>query len=143
MQAKLSEVLKEKGSTVYTISAETVVQDAVERMNELKIGALVITVDDRPEGIFTERDVLVRIVAAGKDARDTLVGEVMTSPVVVVESTNTVEDAMLIITERRCRHLPVMADGRMAGMVSIGDLTRWTVRHQNRRIKDLLGYLTS
>ena len=90
---------------------------------------------------FTERDVLVRVVAAGLDPQGTPVGEVMTRSPVAVRSGQTVGDAMRIITERRCRHLPVIDDNRLHGLISIGDLTSWLVRDQERTIADLHDYM--
>jgi CBS domain-containing protein len=95
----------------------------------------------RPVGIFTERDVLVRVVAAGLDPKVTPVGEVMTRSLVAVHSETTVGEAMRIITEKRCRHLPVVDDTRLRGLISIGDLTSWLVRDHERTIADLHDYI--
>ena len=142
MNDPIARVLDHKGSKVETVPAETTVLTAVKRMNECKIGALLVTVGGRPVGIFTERDVLVRVVAAGLDPKTTPVNEVMTRNPVIVRSDVTVNDAMMVITERRCRHLPVIDDSDLRGLISIGDLTSWLVRHQQRTIEDLHDYMT-
>lgn len=141
MNDPISKVLEHKGSGVETVSPETMVLVAVQRMNERKIGALLVTDRDRPIGIFTERDVLVRVVAAGLDPKTTPVNEVMTRNPVVVRSEVTVNEAMYVITQRRCRHLPVIDAGELRGLISIGDLTSWVVRHQQRTIEDLHDYM--
>jgi len=142
MNDPIARVLDHKGSDVETVPAETTVLTAVKRMNERKIGALLITVGGRPVGIFTERDVLVRVVAAGLDPKTTPVNEVMTRNPVVVRSEVTVNEAMMVITQRRCRHLPVIDDTGLRGLISIGDLMSWLVRHQQRTIEDLHDYMT-
>jgi CBS domain-containing protein len=142
MNDPIASVLEHKGSDVVTVSPETLVVAAVQQMNERKIGALLVVERGRPVGIFTERDVLVRVIAAGLDPRTTPVGEVMTRNPVAICSDATVAQAMVVITERRCRHLPVVDDGtRLRGLISIGDLTSWVVRDQQRMIDDLHDYM--
>jgi CBS domain-containing protein len=142
-QQLVGAVLADKGSQVHTIAPGATVADAVARMNELRIGALLVIDNGRPVGIFTERDVLVRVVAERRDPASTGVVEVMTRRLVSIAPTTTVEDAMVIVTESRCRHLPVIDAGTLCGLVSIGDLTRWVVRDQQHRIADLVGYITN
>jgi CBS domain-containing protein len=141
MNDPIAKVLEGKGSSVETVSPQTMVLVAVHRMNERKIGALLVTERDRPIGIFTERDVLVRVVAAGLDPTTTPVSEVMTRNPVVVRPECSVGEAMMVITERRCRHLPVMDERGLLGLISIGDLTSWVVRNQQRTIEDLHDYM--
>jgi CBS domain-containing protein len=93
-------------------------------------------------GIFTERDVLNRVVAAGRDPGATRVVEVMTAEVVTVGSGTRVDEAMAVITERRIRHLPVVDDGELKGLVSSGDLTRSVSRNQEGHIQDLMNFIT-
>jgi CBS domain-containing protein len=142
MNDPIARLLESKGGRVETVSPDTTVLAAVRRMNERKIGALLVTESDRPVGIFTERDVLVRVVAAGLAPDTTPVAEVMTRNPVVVRSEVTVNEAMLVSTGRRCRHLPVIDDGGLRGLISIGDLTSWVVRHQQRTIDDLHDYMS-
>jgi CBS domain-containing protein len=141
MNDPIANVLEAKGDEVVTVSPETTVLRAVQVMNDRRIGALLVVDHDRPIGIFTERDVLVRVVVAGLDPWATPVGEVMTRNPVVVRSDVTVAQAMMVITEKRCRHLPVIDGARLRGLISIGDLTGWVVRHQQRTIDDLHDYM--
>ena len=141
MNDPIARVLGHKGNDVVTVPPETAVLVAVLLMNDRKIGALLVTERQRPVGIFTERDVLVRVIAAGLDPRTTPVGEVMTRNPVTVRSDITVGQAMLLITERRCRHLPVIDGAELRGLISIGDLTSWIVRDQQRTIDDLHDYV--
>ena len=143
----ISSVLDHKGRQVETVSPDTSVLAAVERMNEHRIGALLI-VDTyrpgkpyRPIGIFTERDVLTRVIARGLDPRTTSVSDVMTHELIVVTPKTTVGEAMAIVTEHRCRHLPVVDDSGLCGLISAGDLTSWMVHDQERTIHDLHGYI--
>jgi len=94
--------------------------------------------DERIVGIFTERDVLVRVIAGERDPSTTAVEEVMTPDPLCIGPDALVEDVIVLITENHCRHLPVVDDGRMIGLISIGDLMRWVVRNQDRRIDAML-----
>jgi CBS domain-containing protein len=147
MSDRISRVLKHKGAHVETVPPETTVLAAVERMNEQRIGALLIAdryrpgQPYRPIGIVTERDILVRVIACRLDPETTSVGEVMTSDPVTIHADATVAEAMTLITERRCRHLPVVDDSGLCGLISIGDLTSWVVRDQELTIHDLHGYI--
>lgn len=135
-------ILDHKGTAVETTTASTSVAEAVRAMNRARIGCLVVVDGDRPLGIFTERDVLTRVVDGGLDPEATPVAEVMTRDLVAIRPETTVHQAMAVMTERRCRHLPVVDGGRLAGMVSIGDVTRWNVRDQRHTIEDLVSYIT-
>jgi len=97
---------------------------------------------ETPLGIFTERDVLCRVVAEGRDPTKTRVVDVMTQEVVAVRSTTSVEEAMAVFTEKRFRHLPVVDDGELKGLVSSGDLTRRMSRSQEGHIQDLMNFIT-
>ncbi|MCG6964178.1 MAG: CBS domain-containing protein [Acidobacteria bacterium] len=142
MEHLLKAILDFKGSAVHTIAPETTVLDAVGRMNEKGVGALLVTDGDQPVGMFTERDVLRRVVDVRRDPSSTKVAEVMSRELVVVHPEVTVEEAMAIMTERRCRHLPVIEGDDIVGMVSIGDLSRWMSRRQANHINDLMSYIT-
>ena len=138
----LSAILNEKGTAVHAVEPSASVLDAVKKMNEERIGALLVIEGSKPVGIFTERDVLTRVVDKSRDPGGTRVEEVMSTEVVAVSPKTTVDEAMAVITERRCRHLPVLDDGRLEGMVSIGDLTRWVTRKQRYEIQDLVNFIT-
>ena len=144
---KVASVLALKGRHVEVVSADATVLEAVARMNERRIGSVLVATTYRPGemygpvGIFTERDVLVRVVARALDPATTCVRDVMTPEPVTIRSETTVAEAMRIITDRRCRHLPVVDDTGLCGLISIGDLTKWLVRDQQQTIDDLNGYL--
>ncbi len=126
MDSFIDSVLEEKGSRVVTAAASATVRRAVRSMIEEGVGSLVV-VDRRGVliGIFTERDVLRRVVDIGRDPETTEVASVMRRDLVVVEPSTTVGEAMALMTEHRTRHLPVLDGGELVGLVSIGDLTRW------------------
>lgn len=142
MEIPVKKILDEKGGTVERASPTETVCDAVTRMNERNIGALLVMNGERVAGIFTERDVLTRVVGRRADPAKTPVGEVMTRNVISIGPATTVQQAMMVVTKHRCRHLPVIEDGRLLGMVSSGDLMRWTVRDQQSTIDDLTDYVS-
>jgi CBS domain-containing protein len=137
----VSNVLAEKGRQVYTVRRGASVAEAVREMNEKGVGALLVLEDERPVGIFTERDVLRRIVDADKDPAFTRVGEVMTRRLVTITPETHVEEAMELMTQRRFRHLPVMDADDLVGMLSIGDLMRWITLHQEDEIRVMTAYI--
>lgn len=141
-ETNLSAVLAEKGSQVHCIAPDATVAAAVRLMNEKKIGALLVLHDSRLVGMFTERDVLTRVVGTHRNADETRIREVMTTKLLVVEPSTTVGEAMRIVTEKRFRHLPVMEGGQLKGMISSGDLTRWLVREDESYIESLLHYIS-
>ena len=141
MEGFVSYLLKEKGRQVYTISAGASVRVAVREMNEKGVGAVIVLRHDEPVGIFTERDVLRRVVDAGRDPDTTRVADVMTADLIVVEPSTRVEQAMAIMTQHRCRHLPVVEEGRLVGLISIGDVTRWASRNQEAVIRSYKEYV--
>jgi len=141
VNGKIEEVLAHKGHTIETTHARATVLAAVERMNSLKIGALLVTDGDRPLGIITERDIMTRVIAQRIAPETALVGEVMTRRLVTICPEATIADAMMVMTDRRCRHLPVVEGDRVFGLLSIGDLMSWLVRDQQRTIEDLQDFI--
>lgn len=142
MQDTLETVLAGKGSAIHYVVPEATVLDAIQKMNAERIGAVLVCVSGELVGIFTERDVLCRVIAEGRDPATTKVVEVMTSELVTVRSSTRVEEAMAVITDRRFRHLPVIDDGELKGIVSSGDLTRRVSRNQQGHIQDLMNFIT-
>jgi CBS domain-containing protein len=140
---QIGELLDEKGRDVIGIASDATVFDAVKLMVERNVGALLVTDDDEITGIFTERDYLRRIAVEGRRSRDTLVRDVMSAPVVAITSETSVEESMALMSERRIRHLPVVDDGGVAGMISIGDLVRHQSRQQTFQIQYLTDYITA
>lgn len=138
----VNELLHSKQSSLYTIDACDTVLEATQLMNERSIGAIIVTNANRLIGIFTERDVLRRVVAAERSPALTRVAEVMTAEVLLCSADTTVEEAREIMMSRRIRHLPIVDDeGTPIGMVSIGDLNAHQVREQQMEIGHLHEYL--
>jgi CBS domain-containing protein len=141
MNESVAKVLEDKSERVETVTAQTSVGEAIAKMNARRIGSVVVMDGDRLVGIFTERDVLTRVVPQQLDPRRTEVGEVMSPQPTTISPGRTIQDAMVIMNDSHHRHLPVVQGGKLIGMVSIGDLTRWVVRDQQRTIDDLTDYV--
>jgi len=143
MNTPIGKVLKSKGSEVYTVTPNTTVAEAVEEMNRQEVGAMIVV--DRAEviGIFTERDVLTRVVALDRNPKTTRVAEVMTPHPVTIQSSNTVEEAMCHQTGRHFRHLPVMDGNRVIGMISCRDMLQWMAETSTERAEKLEEYIES
>jgi CBS domain-containing protein len=140
----VAKVLEGKGSEVLTIDAEATVFEAIKRMVDANVGALLVTDGGRVVGIVTERDYLRRVTLEGRTEEETLVREIMTSPPVYVTPETSVEECMAVMTERRIRHLPVFAEGRdLVGVVSIGDLVKFKSAEQDFQIRFLTEYIES
>ena len=140
--ATVSDVLKKKGTQVFSIGADAGVFDAALLMNEHRIGGLVVLRNAKVIGIVTERDVLRKVVALRKDPAAIEVREVMTKDVYVCQKDATIEEAKALFMQRRIRHLPVVGDkGRLEGMISIGDINGWKLNGQEQTIHYLKEYL--
>jgi CBS domain-containing protein len=137
----VTKLLDQKSEAMEVVKPQTSIMEAIRRMNERQIGSVLVMEGSRMLGIFTERDVLTRVVPQRLDPTKTPVAEVMTRTPVTIKPTTTVQEAMMVVTDTRRRHLPVVDDGKVLGMVSIGDLTRWVVRDQQRTIDDLFDYV--
>ena len=120
----LGSLLYEENPMIHSVAPDICVTDCVNRMNELRIGAMLVMDNDQLLGIFTERDAITRVLGAGLDPMQTPVSSVMTSDPVCVSTSTSLEEAMSIVSSRRIRHLPVVEDDKVLGMVSSGDLTR-------------------
>ena len=127
----IANILKDKGDTVETVGTDRTVADAVALLAERRIGAVPVVEGDRVVGVFSERDVVYCVQHAGAGGLSRSVGEVMTTPAVTVTPADSVIAALALMTRRRIRHLPVMNDDRLVGIVSIGDL----VKHRIERIE--------
>ena len=138
----VSDLLRVKGNDVHTIESRASVLDAVRRMVDRNVGSLLVLEGDEIAGIITERDYLREIVLKGRTSRETPVGAIMTKKVIVVRPEDTVEGCMAIMTEKRIRHLPVLRDGVVDGMISIGDLVRQLSQDQKAEIRYLTDYIT-
>jgi CBS domain-containing protein len=140
--ATVNDVLKQKGSQVFSIGPDASVLDAALLMNEHRIGGLVVLKSAKIAGIITERDVLRRVVAQRADPADVTVKGVMTNDVYVCKKDATTEEARAIFNNQRIRHLPVVdGQGRLEGMISIGDINGWKLSGQEQTIHYLKEYL--
>jgi CBS domain-containing protein len=139
--ATINEVLKEKGGGVIGVEPSATVYQAIEQMVESNCGSLLVMHDGDIAGIFTERDYLRKVALQGRTSHDTAVQEVMTSPVVVCVAGTEIDEALAMMTDRRIRHLPVVDDGKVVGVVSIGDLVKFKTKEQEFRIGYLEDYI--
>jgi CBS domain-containing protein len=139
--ATLRDILARKGGEVIAVRPSDTVLHAATLMNERGIGGLLVLNDGEPVGIFTERDVLRRIVARGLDPASTLVGDAMSAPVTIARPELTTEECAALMTERRLRHLPVREGDRLTGVVTIGDILAFQVSEQQTTIAQMTSYL--
>ena len=137
----VSEILSEKSGAVIQIDGGATVFEAVKAMVEANVGALLVTDGAEVVGIFTERDYLRRIAVEGRRSRDTMVREVMSAPVICVTPETGVDESMALMSDRRIRHAPVVENGALVGMISIGDLVKFTSKRQTFQIQYLTDYI--
>ena len=142
MNTSVDYLLSQKEHAIYTVGLSATVADAVKEMNQRKIGFVMVLSSSKLVGVFSERDVLVRVVAAGLDPESTPVSEVMSKKVRTIAPGDTAEKALQIMTEKRCRHLPVMRDKQLIGLLSIGDVSRWIALTHQLEAEHLRSYVT-
>jgi CBS domain-containing protein len=138
----ISEILSQKGSTVWSISPDATVFDAVLMMAEKNIGALPVMENNKLVGIISERDYTRKVVVKGKASKTTTVKEILSSHVIHVSPSHTVEECLRLMTDHHFRHLPVLDGDKVAGIVSIGDLVNWIISAQHTTISQLQTYIT-
>ncbi|HTS54755.1 MAG TPA: CBS domain-containing protein [Burkholderiales bacterium] len=139
----INEILQHKSHSVLSISPEASVLDALKLMAEKEVGALVVLDGERLAGIFSERDYARKVILHGKSSKDTPVREIMTQKVVCVRLDQSVEDCMALMTDKRIRHLPVLQDSRVIGVISIGDVVKEVISEQQFVIEQLEHYIHS
>jgi CBS domain-containing protein len=137
----VSSLLHHKGSAVWHVAPEAMVFDAIKLMAEKNIGALPVISRGMLVGIFTERDYTRKIALMGKTSKDTRVMDVLSDEIISVSPDDSVEECMRLMTEHRIRHLPVMQEGRLLGIISIGDLVNWIISAQNSAIEQMEQYI--
>ncbi|HWL15481.1 MAG TPA: CBS domain-containing protein [Opitutus sp.] len=141
MNTPISALLERKGAVVHSVPGTVTIAEAVAEMNRHRIGAIVVLESGRLAGIFTERDVLRRVVGAGLDPKTMRVADVMTTNLITITPESTVDDVMLLFSEKRCRHLPVLANDRLVGLISIGDISRWVSDTHRAEAEQLKSYI--
>ena len=135
-------ILQHKGNDVWTTTPEAVVYDALTMMAEKNIGALLVLDQDNLVGIFSERDYARKVVLKGKSSRDIQVSEIMTDRVVFIQPDQTVEECLALMTDKKVRHLPVMEDDKLIGLISIGDVVKGVISDREFTIEQLENYIT-
>jgi CBS domain-containing protein len=140
---RVSEILGDKGRAVLEIEAGATVLDAVRQMVDANVGSLLVKHDGEIAGIVSERDYLRRVARHGPTGEEVTVGEIMSSPLIVVGPETSIDECMALMTDRRIRHVPVVEDGDVVGIVSIGDVVKFKSKQQSFEIRYLTDYITA
>ena len=141
MSTSVKQVLERKGSNAYSVGPNATVLEALTAMAEHDIGAVLVTEGDRLVGIFTERDYARKVVLRGLSSKDSKISELMTPNVCTITPSHTMDQVMNIMTDNRFRHLPVVDHGRIAGIITIGDVVKTVIAMQEATIQQLSSYI--
>ena len=139
---KVSDILQIKGANIYAVTGQVTVYDAIKVMGEKNIGALIVMEGTELKGILSERDYARKIVLKGKSSRETLVKEIMTEQVITVTPGDTIEKCMELMSEKHIRHLPIVENNNVSGMISIGDVVNAIIQSQKETIAHLQHYIS-
>ena len=137
----VKDLLQSKGTAIYSVGPDNPVLDAIKTMAERRVGALLVMKGDELVGIMSERDYARKVILLGRSSSDTSVAQIMSSPVHTVTPRHSVEECMRLVTEQRVRHLPVVENGRVLGVISIGDLVKAVIEEQRQTIEQLEDYI--
>jgi CBS domain-containing protein len=140
---KISLILETKGRQVYSVTPATSVFDALHVMMEKNISALLVMQNEELLGIFTERDYARKLILQGKSSKETSIGEIMTADLLTLSPNSSIDSCMEMMTDKKVRHLPVLENKRVTGMISIGDVVKFIIEDQKQTIKQLESYITS
>jgi CBS domain-containing protein len=135
-------ILQKKGNDVYSISPDKSVYDALEELEENNLGSLVVVEKGKLIGVFTERDYARKVILKGRSSKETMVRDIMSSRPIFVNPDNTLEDCMRLMSDKFIRHLPVLEDDQLVGVISIGDVVRYTIDEKDFIIGNLEHYIT-
>ena len=141
MNTSIATLLAGKGRALHAVPTTVTVIEAVQKMNQHKVGAVLVMDGDQLAGIFTERDVLTRVIAASLDPKTTSITKALSANVLTVAPEVTVQEVMDIFADKRCRHLPVIEHGKLVGLVSIGDVSRWVANSHRAEAESLRQYI--
>jgi len=139
--ASVKDLLESKGSAIFSVGPDDPVLEAIRVMAERRVGALLVMKAGELVGIVSERDYARKVILLGRSSSDTPVSQIMSSPVHTISTKRSVEDCMRLMTERRVRHLPVVENGRVVGVISIGDLVKAVIEDQRQTIEQLEDYI--
>ena len=142
VSGNISAILSQKSTEIYSITPETSVYDGVAMLAEKNVGAVLVMDGDKLVGMFSERDYTRKVVLRGKRSRETAVSEIMSTDLKVVQPREAVEVCLRLMTDKRIRHLPVVEDDKVVGIISIGDLVKWVISCQSAAIAHLENYIS-
>ena len=138
----IAQLLNTKGDQIWSVKPDTTIFEALEIMSEKEIGALLVMEDGKLTGIFSERDYARKVILKGKSSKETQVGELMTKKVFYIDSQKTINDCMAMMTAKRIRHVPVIEDNQVMGIITIGDVVNQIISEQEVTINHLENYIT-
>jgi CBS domain-containing protein len=140
---RVCDLLKVKGGGIWSLSPDATVYEAIDQMAQKEVGALLVMEGERLVGIVSERDYARKVILMGKASRETQVHEIMSYPVICIPPELTIEQTMALMTEKRVRHLPVVVEETVVGVISIGDVVRGIIDDKQFYIEQLTNYITS